>query len=394
MKKLIAKCLAAAMMLSALPAMAVMPSMQAEAAKAIRYDYTTAYSSDYQPNGSSRCALRQTLLLAPSNGMKQQSERVWDTNVILYGSSNQLYDPYSTPAVNTPPSENQVVGAETLNPASYTMAAAIESGKQIDGDYYDPNGFVKRITTNGNGHVMVTLKDEFSDSQMRLIKEGTNNHFDLYVWPDDDAYVNGTYYVRFQVGESFKEESTKLKKCSTADGFIEEAEITIDAENLATIWSISDNDKKVKMKDQDLNLDEIYVSGVPYKVSVIEEQCFKNAKMKSVDAENLITIGTSAFRNCTKLKKVKIADSEELKRIRNRAFFDCSKLKLIKFCGKEFKTLGTKAFYGLKKNCEINIKGSKTKYKKVLNLIRKSGTSGVRCSRIDDDDDEDDEDDD
>ncbi|MBR1628866.1 MAG: leucine-rich repeat domain-containing protein, partial [Lachnospiraceae bacterium] len=383
MKKMMAKMQTAAMLLSAVPAVSL-PSIQAEASKAIRFNYTTAFCEDFEPNDSNRVALRQTILISPSNGMKQTGENVWDSGVILYGSSDQLYDPYSTPSVTTPPSSNHYVGAETLNPASYTFSSAQESGKTIDGDYYDPNGFVKKLTTNGSGHLIITLKDEFSDSQKRLIREGSNNYFDVYVWPDDDAYDNGTYYVRFQVGDYYKEDSTRLKDCYTADGFIENGEITIDSEGKATLYSISDTDRKTRMNKMDINLDDIYVSGVPYELAYIEEKCFKSAKMKSITANNLITIGASAFRDCSRLKKVNIKESETTK-IYSRAFYECSKLSSIKMNGRELKKLGTKAFYGLKKNCKISIRGSKTKYKKVLTLIRQSKTSGVKCSRIDSD---------
>ncbi|MBQ9631658.1 MAG: leucine-rich repeat protein [Lachnospiraceae bacterium] len=391
MKKFIARCMAAAMLLTAMPAM-TLPAINVEAAPALRYDYTTAFSSDYEANGSNRVALRQTYLIAPSNGMTQISEHSWDTNVIIYGSSDEFYDPYSSPAVTTAPSSDRAAGSETLNPASFTMASAQESKRDIDGDYYDPNGFVKRLTTNGSGHLIITLKDEFSDSQKRLIREGSANYFDVYVWPDDDAYKNGTYFVRFQVGEYYRADSTKLKDCYTADGYIREAQITIDEEGDATLIEVSDYDKKTRMKKQKIELNEIYVSGVPYTIAEIDEQCFKKAKMKQVTAEHLEKIGNAAFRQCTNLKTVKFQKCETEKIMAN-AFLDCESLSTIRINGEELKKIGSKAFYGLKKNCKISIKGTKAEYKKVLKLIRASKTSGVKCSRVSSDDEDEDEDD-
>ena len=60
MKKMMAKLLTAAMLLSAVPAV-LLPSIQAEASKAIRFNYTTAFCEDFEPNDSNRVALRQTL---------------------------------------------------------------------------------------------------------------------------------------------------------------------------------------------------------------------------------------------------------------------------------------------------------------------------------------------
>ncbi len=391
MKKLVAKFMAAAMLLSAVPAI-TLPSIEAQATKAIRFDYTTAFCSDFEPNGSNRVALRQTVRFTPAEGMTMMNERTWDTGVVLYGSNDELYDPYSEPAVTTAPSSNNYVGAETLNPASYTMASAQDSDREIDGDYYDPNGFVKKLTTNGSGHVIVTFKEEFTDSQKRLIREGSGNYFDLYVWPCDEAYDHGTYFVRFQVGEYYRAENTKIKNACTSDGFIKNAEVTIDEQGDATIHSVDKNDLKTTMKKEAIDISEIFVSGVPYPVAVIEEQAFKSGKMKEITAENLVKIETGAFRKCTNLTKVKMQESP-MERIKNKAFFECSSLKLIKFNGEEIKTIGKKAFYGLKKNCKINIKGTKSEYKEVLTKIRKSGTSGVKCYRIDDDDDEDEDDD-
>ena len=120
---------------------------------------------------------------------------------------------------------------------------------------------------------------------------------------------------------------------------------------------------------------------VTYEVTKIDNNAFKgNKTIKTVNVGNNVEeIGTGAFQNATKLTTVKLG--KKVSKIGKNAFNGDKKLKTIKINGNSLTKVGKGAFKGIKKNVKITIyaKNNKT-YKKVVNLIKKSGAINVKYS--------------
>lgn len=108
----------------------------------------------------------------------------------------------------------------------------------------------------------------------------------------------------------------------------------------------------------------ITVKGVPYKVTAIAPNAFKDCKkLKKVTiGDNILTIGTSAFSGCSKLKQLRFGKNVTI--IGNKAFYKCTALTKIIIPAKVIK-IGKKAFYGCKKLSSITIKTTKLTKKRV-----------------------------
>ena len=145
-------------------------------------------------------------------------------------------------------------------------------------------------------------------------------------------------------------------------------------------------------------------NGIVYKVTKIADNALSgNKKITSVTiGKNITEIGKNAFKNCPKLKKVtsksssitKIGDGafsgdkvlksvdfskSPIKTIEKNAFSGCKKLTTVKINGNKIKSIGKNAFKNIKKNATITIvTKKKTVYKKVVNLIKKSGAKKVK----------------
>ena len=163
----------------------------------------------------------------------------------------------------------------------------------------------------------------------------------------------------------------------------------------------------------DINATEITVPdtitdsyGITYKVTRIANNAFaNNKKLKTVTiGAYIVEIGNNAFKKCINLKKLVNKSSKlavigasafsgdknltsinlskcNIKVIGKNAFNGCKKLKTVKLNGNTLKTVGKNAFKNIKKNAKITIvTGKKANYKKVINIVKKSGSGKVKYS--------------
>ncbi len=127
--------------------------------------------------------------------------------------------------------------------------------------------------------------------------------------------------------------------------------------------------------------DTVVVDGVTYKVTAIEKNAFKNAKItKLTIGNNIETIGDNAFSDCKKLKSVKFG--KNVTTIGNKAFYKCTSLTKVTIPAKT-KTIGKSAFEGCKKLKTVTIGKSVTKIgSKAFYGCKKLKTLTIKTSKL------------
>jgi enoyl reductase-like protein len=139
-----------------------------------------------------------------------------------------------------------------------------------------------------------------------------------------------------------------------------------------------DSNEVNKLKNNDqlrgklLKLNEVKVSGVTYKVGKLGAQCLKEAKMKKIQLKNCSKVGKGAMRKCKQLRNVNLKDKNKVRKIHAKAFYDCKNLKNIAIDARKLNTVGNESFTKVKKNCRIKLKASKSKYNQVVKKIKKA----------------------
>ncbi len=116
----------------------------------------------------------------------------------------------------------------------------------------------------------------------------------------------------------------------------------------------------VDLKVTDITVpDTVSIDGVIYRVTAIEKNAFKNAKITRITiGNNVTTIGTNAFYGCKKLKTVKFGTN--VTSIGDKAFYKCTALTKVSLPSK-VKTIGKSTFEGCKKITSVTIGKSVTK---------------------------------
>ncbi|MBR1636210.1 MAG: leucine-rich repeat protein [Lachnospiraceae bacterium] len=352
MKKTIAKIMAAAMVLSAVPAVA-MPSMTAEAAAptAVTISGVKTATRELESNGSTKIKITQA---AGATTNVSETFTAWGT----------------------------VTKGDTSN---------VAGGYTISGSAKD---YVSKVAIDSDGYVVVSLGD--ADAELvKLIKAGTNtitikatlnNVTTVNMTADDDPYKEsasgtavmtlGTFYVGGAASDTSS--STPNYDATDKDGFINAGEIgvVIEADGTAEIVkgqagsNIKDNDD---LRGQLLDLNTVNVAGVSYKVTKVGAQALKEAHMKKLDIENTKTIGKGALRKCKQVTKIDASDANKVRKIHSKAFYGDKNLKTISIDGRKLKTVGSNAFNGVKKNCTIKIKAKKSKFESDKKMILKNG---------------------
>lgn len=90
-------------------------------------------------------------------------------------------------------------------------------------------------------------------------------------------------------------------------------------------------------------------------------------------------VAGKAFSRSTKLKSVTIG--RNVTAIGSKAFYKCGRLKTVKFAGKSITKISSGAFQTCARGCTFKI--PKSKYKKVVKLLKKSGVpKGAKFKRI------------
>jgi hypothetical protein len=364
--------MAAAMLVASLPAMA-MPTFNVNAAPTMTvnavkfegsYDNTQILYPDFENNAVKKTQesvdVASPLKLEKYYGMVSSATNVWDTNIMYY---------------------EQLDGTTVSGPvAGKELQAAVSGDKK---DYEDSTGTVSKIATTSKGMIQITFDGSKLATYKSNLQKGTAaGSIKFYPFDLVDSSDNAIAAFEIQVGETLVSgKSTKIQHVATPDNTIQDAEIRIESNGNATLLAISENDRKVNMKDQDIEVSEVYVSGIAYPVRKFDDKALKKGTMKTIKAANIKNLGTGALRNCKKLRKVRMGSSK-MRKIHSNAFYDCGKLKNIKINCKNLKSVGSKAFMKLKKNCQISIKAGKSKYNKVVKMIKKSGTDQVKFKRV------------
>ncbi len=120
----------------------------------------------------------------------------------------------------------------------------------------------------------------------------------------------------------------------------------------------------------------VALNGKIYSVTSIEPGAFKNNKhvLSVKGGKNITSIGSNAFSGCKKLSNVKISGA--IRKIGSKAFYKCGKLSKIEFNAKKLNSIGKNAFKGINSSAKFKIKASKSKYNKVIKLVKKAGAKG------------------
>jgi hypothetical protein len=378
MKKTIAKLMAAVMLAASMPAM-VMPTFTVEASGQNAKSITTVKFNGTYQNGKVLSSFdsaatkysnadNRNLIVKTAMGMEQTGVGVWNTHI-----------QYFTDSVTGATAPQNKAAAITL--AAGSVKIGKEDGVNKAKDYFDNTGVIKEAKLDSNGELILTIdQSKLTDAKLKEFAAGTNNTVEFYPF----TYVQGTDLApvfTIQIGETFTAKKTQLTGCSTPDNFIKDATVVLGADNTATLIKVSDNDKKVLMKGQKIEVSEIEVGGISYPIRKFEEQCLKSAKMKRLTAKNVKNLETGCVRGCKRLNRVTMGNTK-IKKIHSNAFYDCEKLKNIKINAKNLKSVGSKAFYKLKNGCTISIKaGSNKKYKEVVKKIKKSKVGKVKFKK-------------
>jgi hypothetical protein len=388
MKKTIAKMMAAAMLVASMPAMAL-PTFTVDAASegltvtAVKFNGTYAkdnykYVKAPEKTGElptiaqdGTAEIASVLKLDAFYGMRSSATNTWDTNIVYLANANNEWK--TTERAGDP------VAGKLLKAGTGT-----EFGKEMD--YVDSTGTVEKIITNNSGMVQITFKAaELATYKTNLQKGSTAQTIKFYpfnVFSVSGDTVTAVPAFEIQLGETLSSaKSTKIEHTSTPDGSIQDATVEVTKAGYVVLKSISDNDKKVNMKDKDIEVSEMEISGLVYPIRKFDDQVMKKGTMKTITAKNIKHLGTGALRNCKKLRKVRMGSSK-MRKIHSNGFYDCGKLKNIKINAKNLKAVGKKAFKSLKKNCTISIKAKKAKYNAVVKMIKKSGVDKVKFKRV------------
>ncbi|MBR1636128.1 MAG: leucine-rich repeat protein [Lachnospiraceae bacterium] len=354
MKKTIAKIMAAAMVLSAVPAVA-MPSLTAEAASVekIEVDGISSKTVDLAADGSTGITVT---VVTPSTGASASDafkSGTYVTNTTT-GYSNEGFE--------------IVFGSSVTNDQKAALNGKLTAS-------IDSKGKLKVVASEG------------ASETIRTLVANSTNTFELYGYTDGvKAAVDdeGTSVLdsgeidfgNFRIGGTKDITSTVVYTATDVAGTIVAGEIGVkvdtsgNAEILKGTSNIADNDA---LRGQTLELNEVLVSGATYPVTKVGAQALKEAHMKKLDIENTKTIGKGALRKCKQVTKIDASDSNKVRKIHSKAFYGDKNLKNIIIDGRKLNTVGSNAFSGVKKNCVVKIKAKKSKYNSDVKLIKKNG---------------------
>ena len=352
MKKTIAKIMAAAMVLSAVPAVAV-PSLTAEAAAPTTVTISgidTSKTLELNADGSTDIKIQKA---SSDTGNVTETFKAW-------GSVNKA------DAGNT------------------------SGGYTITGGAKD---YVSKVEINSSGYVVVSLNDA-DDALMKMIKDSTNvigikATLDAGVTTANDsngkALTSPVDLGNFYVGGVATDLTSTNYTATDGDGLLVAGEIGVnlttggEAEIVKGNTDVSNNDN---LRGATLNLDEVQVAGISYPVTKVGAQALKEAHMKKLSIQNTKKVGKGALRKAKQMTKVDISDANKVRKIHSKAFYGDKNLKTVLIDGRKLNTVGSQAFSGVKKNCTIKIKAKKSKYNSDVKLIKKSGAKNVKFTRV------------
>ena len=377
MKKTIAKMMAGLMLLSVLPAVSL-PTLTAEAASPTEvYVYSVTDSTVYSLTG-----------VAGSDNKVEVKKHI-ETNA----DGTYAYTYW----------DNEF-SVDEGSPAEAFSSFIVNGDAK---DFIDSVEVIREPEDNDFGYLRFTLKGSAS-SLAKLVKEGKNTFSvqgvvasGITAYDDDESGnvlsspVNlGTYRLGGKSTYADGKTEVAVADWSTGDDEMDSylksngkayikviltssGEITIQK---SADLNFKDNDS---LRSKTLTLNKIKVDGFPYPVTKFGAQALKEAHMKKLVAENVKSVGKGALRKCKQVKKVDLDDGQKVRKIHEKAFYNDKNLNTINLDGRKLNTVGSNAFFGVKKNCNIKIKAKKSKFESDKKMILKNGgNKNLKFTRV------------
>ena len=348
MKKTIAKIMAAAMVLSAVPAVA-MPTFESQAATSITKGTVSASNVE---NGS-------TITLDKDGGTG-----------VLVGSDYKVSSDGHT----------LTIGDNTIKIEK--VASSTNATKFFD---------LVKISVNSDGEVLVTANATSSESAQVAVNaiKAKENAVTFTVDTTTSAAImnNDVFFATSKsatiwVGGEYNSSTGKIttgvqpagskNTVALPDGAVQAA---FDKNGVEILKNpTTDLDSYDTLRGETIDLTTVRINGgVTLPVIKLGAQALKKGHFKKFYAENVKRIGKGALRKAKQLKHADFQDSNKIRKINSKAFYDCKNLKTIIIDGRKLKTVGKDAFHGVKKNCTVKIKAKKSKYESDKKMILKNG---------------------
>jgi hypothetical protein len=411
MKKTIAKLMAAAMMLSAVPAV-TLPSFVSSAAagdKIAATNTTTAtFTSQFAGGeGTVKSAADGEIFSFLLPGRDDNNANNKNASTVIVPS-----DEYElTPVAAGLGSEMMqyiklgkvVVGANnlihvkgTLDVTKMTTAQktsfinAVKAGTNT----YKVQIKRKNVTCGGassvygitNGTTYTRGSANYANALKALLADGISTGTDSFTVESEKVYSIGGTYDGGKIKTGVSDEDNLLM-----DGNVYARIDKVTSDGLAEIEMLKQDsnegnklDKNDQLRGKLLKLNNVNIEGVNYKVGKLGAQCLKQAKMKKIQLKNCSKVGKGALRKCKQLRNVNLKDKNKVRKIHAKAFYDCKNLKNIAIDARKLNTVGNESFTKVKKNCKIKLKASKSKYNDVVKKIKKANKKNttLKYSRI------------
>jgi hypothetical protein len=364
MKKTIAKLMATAMLLSAVPAV-TLPSFVSKAADTEVPSVTDSTTATYTANflgtqGQLGAAAKGEIFNFVLPTGASLDNFVFET----YQAGNDEVGKFTT-FTKTMDSNGLVhvkVGVD------YAKMTSAQKSNFVDAVKTGKNTFkVKFTRKNINNRAGDPIDFNNADDPTKAILFSQ----DAFVYSSKTYYIGGIY-VNGKIREVYDQDML-LAKGNVYAGISKTVNDT-----LAEIELLKqDNSETNKLKNNDslrgkkLYLNTVWSGGVEYKVGKLGSQALKEAKMKKVFLKNCSKVGKGALRKCKQLRTVNLKDKNKVRKIHAKAFYDCKNLKNIIIDARKLNTIGSDSFTKLKKNCRIKLKCSKSKYNSVVKKIKK-----------------------
>ena len=369
MKKTIAKLMAAAMLLSAVPAV-TMPSFVSKAADAevVTTTSSNTYASSYIASGDLIPAKNGELFSFRLTGLSKNVTELVKPSAVSTGNSSAAFVSLVNPTIVQDSADSNIYHVRVALKANMTTS---EKSTFVNSVKSGTNCFRIKIAadTAATAADITAITGAFADTDIvtgqKVFWIGgqyVNGMMRTGVVDDANLLVNGNVYA-------------KVDKV-TSDG-LAEIELIKQANNEGN--KLKDNDN---LRGQTLDITKMTIGGVEYKVGKLGSQCLKEAKMKKLLAKNVSKVYKGALRKCKQLKTVNMKDKNKIRKINSKAFYNCKNLKTIIIDGRKLNTVGKDAFKGIKKNAKIKIKASKSKYNADVKKIKKSGATNVKYVRL------------
>jgi hypothetical protein len=412
MKKTIAKLMAAAMMLSAVPAV-TLPSFVSNAGTTIAATNTTTSTvasqffggegtvksaangeifsftlprKETNPNGSLNWS---DIVISPSDdmdivpiadGLGDEITKNIKINKAIYGGNN-LVHVEGTFDVAKMTTANKTTFVNAVKAGTNTYKVRV-TRKNINADDYGLNkNTVYKVGVPGYERAKAVV---FGDVPVRSPQTTTVNT-SITIESEKNYNIGGAI------------DGGKIKTgVQDEDGLLMDGNVyaKIDkvlSDGIAEVELLKqDNNEVNKLKNNDqlrgklLKLNEVKISGVTYKVGKLGAQVLKEAKMKKIQLKNCSKVGKGAMRECKQLRNVNLKDKNKVRKIHAKAFYKCKNLKTLSVDARKLNTVGKDSVMNVKKNCRIKLKASKSKYNQVVKMFKKANKKNttLKYSRI------------